>query len=897
MAAERSYFASSIAEALKGLDTSPDGLSSAEAQRRLSVHGPNRIPKRRDTPWWAVLFSQLNNSLIYILIGAAVLKFFLKGPLDAAVILAVIILMSGLGFFQEMRAQQAMKSLLSLVNPKAKLRRAGHGAVVDCREIVPGDILLLEAGDKVPADARLFEVSHLAVAEASLTGESIPVEKYTAPVAIDAPLAERANMVYMGTVVTAGRGVAAVTSTGASTELGKIASAIAEHKPDKTPLQKSIHLLSALMIKIVFAATVFIFAVGAWRGIGWADLVVLAIAAAVSAIPEGLPAAVTVVLAIGMQIMAERRAIVRKLLAVETLGATTVICSDKTGTLTLNQLTVRAAYAGGSLYGISGHGYRGVGEFSNDGRAVNPLSEPGLSYALRIGVLCNDAMLIEGRDGSVEVAGDPTDGALLAAGLKAGIGKESVEKTFPRLADMPFSSERKWMATLHNDEGKRTVYIKGAMEKLLPMASFAWSDRGPVPINEDLKRELMKAHDLMASKAMRVIAVGYGEYPVSCGRLSESCLVGKFVLCGLFGMVDPPREDVARAISDCRRAGIRVIMITGDNVMTARAVAREIGIDSKEALTGKEISAMDDKLFEERVRSVSVFARIDPIDKLKIVKALQSAGNVVAMTGDGVNDAPALEEADIGVSMGVAGTDVAKEASDMVLSDDNFASIVSAVEEGRAIFTRLRNVAAFLMTTCLGELFTLMLSLLFLGQAPLEPIQILWINVVTGAIVAVPLGMEPKTGEELSWPPRRLATGLLYPGMLLRIGFLSAFLAVSSFLIFRWSLTHMELREARTVIFSAIVVFEWLLAFSFRSDHITSFTLGFFRNRWLFLAIGVGLILQLAVNYVPEVHEWFHVVPMKQYEWFLALIPGLLVFIVETLRKIFLPKLFDRGKW
>lgn len=897
MATEKSYFALDISEAFKSLETSTEGLNPVEAERRLSVYGPNRIPKRRETPWWSVLFGQINNPLIYILFGASILKFFLKGPLDAAVIFAVIILMAGLGFFQEMRAQQSMKSLMTLINPKAKLRRTGQGVMVDCRDIVPGDILLLEAGDKIPADARLFEVSHFAVAEASLTGESIPVEKNTAPVQADAPLAERACMVYMGTVVTAGRAAAVVTSTAASTELGKIASAIAEHKPDKTPLQKSIHALSALMIKIVFAATIFIFGIGAWRGIGWAELIVLSIAAAVSAIPEGLPAAVTVVLAIGMQIMARRRAIVRKLLAVETLGATTVICSDKTGTLTLNQLTVREVYAQGNLYEISGQGYRGIGEFSNNGITVNPLNEPGLNYALRIGVLCNDSMLIEGKEGSVEVAGDPTDGALLTAGLKAGIGKEAVEKSFPRLADMPFSSERKWMATLHNDEGKRTVYIKGALEKLLPMATAFWSERGPVPIDENRKHELMEAHNLMASKAMRVIAVGYGEYPVSCGRLSESCLVGKFVLCGLFGMVDPPRQDVLNAISDCCRAGIRVIMITGDNALTASAVAREIGIDASKTLTGKEISAMEEKLFEEKVRSVSVFARIDPLDKLKIVKALQSGGNVVAMTGDGVNDAPALEEADIGVSMGLAGTDVAKDASDLVLSDDNFATIVSAVEEGRAIFTRLRNVVAFLMTTCLGELFALMLSLLFLGQSPLEPIQILWINVVTGAIIAVPLGMEPKTGEELSWPPRKIATGLIFPGMLMRIGFLSAFLAISSLLIFRWSLTHMELREARTVIFSAMVVFEWLLAFSFRSDSIMSFRLGFFRNRWLFFAIGVGLVLQLAVNYMPKVHEWFHVVPMKQYEWFLALIPGLLVFVLETLRKVFFPKLFDQGKW
>jgi Ca2+-transporting ATPase len=563
------------------------------------------------------------------------------------------------------------------------------------------------------------------------------------------------------------------------------------------------------------------------------------------------------------------------------LGAATVICSDKTGTLTLNQMTVRKIYSQGKTYDIS---------------SVQAQGDPALQYVLRLGVLCNDSLLVH-DDRSTSVIGDPTEGALLMAGLKAGIDKEKAEKEYPRLGDIPFNSQRKWMATLHGESGKRVVYIKGALEKLIEMASYVRTEEGVVPITEKERGAFLEVHDQMASEAMRVLAVGYAEYPVSCGKLQDSCLTGKVVLCGMFAMIDPPRVEVIKAIKDCKGAGIRVVMITGDNALTAAAIGKEIGLDAREVLSGKEVASMDDNTLKEKVKSVSIFARIDPLDKLRIVSGLKSHGDVVAMTGDGVNDAPALEKADIGIAMGITGTDVAKEAADMILSDDNFASIVAAVEEGRAIFDRLRNVTAFLITTCLGELFALILAISFLGKAPLEPIQILWINVVTGALIAIPLGLEPKTGQELSWPPRRKKTGLIYPGMLYRIGFLSGSLALSVFLIFQWSISRMPVNEARTIIFSAIVVFEWLLAFSFRADNITTFRLGFFKNKWLFLSIGLGLCLHLSVNYVKEIHEWFHVVPMKSYEWSLALIPGVVIFILETIRKIFFPKLFDRGKW
>lgn len=891
---EALFFNKTIEDSLAQLKSSTEGISQEEAVLRQSFYGLNEIPRRGDTPWWKILFIQFHNPLIYILLAAGLLKYFVKGPVDACVILIVVLFMAGLGFFQEMKAQSAMASLLSLITPKAKIRRNGQPVIVPYRDIVPGDIVLLEAGDRVPADARLIEVSHFSVAEAALTGESLPVEKHTAEFNGEAPLAERNNMIYMGTVVTAGRANAVVTATGALTEIGKIAKAISEHETDKTPLQKSIDDLGKMMIRIIVVAAAFIFVIGLWRGMGLVELLMLLIAAAVSAIPEGLPAAVTVVLAVGMQFMARRNAIIRKLLAVETLGAATVICTDKTGTLTLNQMTVRRVFVQGKLYDVK-HDQR-QGSFVHQNTVVSIKDERPLNYILHLGVLCNDSLLVKEKD-SMVVAGDPTEGALLSVGLQAGINKESAEKIYPRLDDIPFSSQRKWMATLHNEKGKRMVYVKGALEKLIHMAAYVMTKDGEVAISQEHKNEFLKIHDQLASQAMRVLAVGYAEYPVSNGKLSETNLAEKIVLCGMFAMIDPPRPEVIKAVKDCKQAGIRVVMITGDNALTAGAIGGEIGLSAEEVLTGKEVSAMDDTTLNKKVRSISVFARIDPLDKLRIVTALQSSGDVVAMTGDGVNDAPALEKADIGVAMGITGTDVAKEAADMVLSDDNFASIVAAVEEGRAIFNRLRNVTAFLMTTCLGELMALMLAMTFLGQSPLEPIQILWINVVTGALVSIPLGLEPKTGKELFFPPRRNKTGLVYPGMLYRVLFLSGLLAVSAFFIFKWCLSHMSLQEARTVVFSSIVVFEWFLVFSFRSDTETMFKLGFFKNKWLLLAVAIGICLHLIVNYVPVIHDWFYVVPMKPYAWVIACIPGVFIFALETFRKILFPKIFDQGKW
>jgi Ca2+-transporting ATPase len=864
-------------DTLRLLNTSLDGLTTDEAVRRAKTYGPNEIPRKAGAPWWKILLDQFKNPLVLILLGAAFVEYFSEGMMHGVVIFVLVLMMTGLGFFEESRAQVATTSLLSMVTPKAKVRRGGRADVIPHRDIVPGDILLLEAGDKVPADARLLEAFHLTVSESALTGESLPVEKDVRELPDGTLLAERVNMLYMGTVITAGRAVAAVTETGIQTEFGKIARAIAEQKPEKTPLQKSIDGLSIFTTKAAGAVIVLIFLIGLLRGIGLKEIFMLSVTAAVSVIPEGLPFAVTAVLSVGMRIMAGRNVIIRKLSAVETLGAATVICSDKTGTMTLNRMTARQIFTKGKIYSL-------------------PSGDPALTDILRIGALCNDAYLLPEK-GPEAVAGDPMEGALLLAALDSGVKKEDAEKACPRIFEIPFHSHNKWMATFHDVNGRRVAYIKGALEKLIEMASHVGTAGGIAAITDKDKEEFIRVHNEMALKAMRVLAVGYADQPADCDRIDESCVRGRLVLCGLIGMIDPPRKEVIKSIDDCRKAGIRVVMITGDDATTAAAIGKEVGLASGGVLTGKEIVSMDEKALREKVRNVSVFARIDPLDKLRIVAALQSNDHVVAMTGDGVNDAPALEKADIGVAMGITGTDVAKEASNMILRDDNFTSIVAAIEEGRAIFDRLRNVTAFMLTICLGEVIYLVMALSLLGTAPLEPIQILWLNIVAGSLIVIPLGFEPKTGNELLWPARRKKTNLLYAGMLLRIFSVSVFLAIVLLLMFKWCLAHMPLREARTVMFSAEAIFEWFLVFCFRSDRETLFTLGLFRNKWLISAIGLGLLLQLAVNYFQEVHEWFHIVPMEPYQWLLAFIPGILLFIATMTRKLLFPNIFSRGKW
>ncbi len=878
------------------LNSSLSGLSGSEARKRHHAYGPNQLASKKKITAVVIFFRQFLNPLVYILVAAATVKAVVKGPLDALTIVAVLLFMAVVGFIQEFRAGKAMDALLQLAAPKAKVRRDGKLEVIPAQEIVPGDIIILEAGDKVPADGRLVESVNLKINESSLTGESLPVGKNTVVIDKDVSLGERKNMVFTGTAVISGRGQAVITATGMGTEIGKIASAVQGIKEEKTSLQQSIDKLGVSLIWIVLGVCGALVLLGLWKNMPWVDVFMLAVAAAVAAIPEGLPAVVTVVLAVGMQRMARHNAIVRKLIAVETLGSTTVICSDKTGTLTLNQMTVKEIFIDRKSIEVGGQGYAPEGAFLLDGQPFDAKRSSGLEMCLRAGLLCNDAALSQ-KDGVYEIIGDPTEGALVVAAAKAGLGKTEEAARYPRVAEIPFQSERQYMATAHRDGQQRVVFVKGAIEKLLPKAGFYFQDGQKKVLDRAGRAEFIAAADSMARKAMRVLTIAWAEAPAGTTGLSDEDLEGKLIIVGLCGMIDPPREEAKKAIAACHRGGIKVVMATGDNLTTGSAVSSWLGMKGALKLTGDQLGSMSDEQLREKIEDASVFARIEPLHKMRIIQAFKSKGHVVAMTGDGVNDAPALEAADIGVAMGITGTDVAKEAADMVLVDDNFATIVAAVEEGRAIFNRLRNVVFFLMTTCFGELLVLFLSIMFVGQAALIPLQILWINLVTGALIAIPLGLEPRVGDELSYPPRDPRVGLIFPGMLLRIAVLSSLLGLGAFLVFSWTLRHYEIHEARAMAFCSIVVFEWLVAFNARSDEHTIFQLGFLKNPWLFSAIVAGLLLQLLVIYAPFMHRFFDTVPLKAFEWGIVLMPGLFIFLFETLRKIVAPKLFGTGKW
>ncbi|MFW6138216.1 MAG: cation-translocating P-type ATPase [Spirochaetota bacterium] len=886
-------------EALKTLNSIKSGLSEEDAVKRLSTYGPNELKAKKKTPPIMVFLKQFLSPLIYILIAAAVISIIVKHPLDAIVIASVLILNAFIGFIQESRAEKAMEALIKLTAPMAKVKRDGNLRQVPSPKLVPGDVIVLEAGDKIPADARVLEESNLRVNEAPFTGESVPVEKHTRALGEELALPDRKNMLYTGTTVVYGRAVALIVSTGMSTEIGKITRGMAEIKPEKTPVQKSIDRLSRYIIVTVVCITGILALAGLARGMEWLEIFLLGVAAAVSAIPEGLPAVVTVVLAVGMKVMAKRNAIIRRLVAVETLGSSTVICSDKTGTLTLNQMTVKKIFVNNEWFEITGEGYRPAGDYSKNGKPVDPAAEELLSLHLHAGTLCNDALLSGDEKSDLwSIIGDPTEGALVVAAAKAGINKEKLEHRFPRLDEIPFQSEKQYMATLHHtQEGKRVVYMKGSPERILSMCRLTAHGNNTYPMDKRTAESVMKANEHMAAQALRVIATAYCVAPDEMEDLEEQYTKGRMVFLGLFGMADPPREEAREAVRLCRNAGIKVVMITGDNRLTAVSIARQLAMPEGKAFTGVELEKMGDKELALQVEKITVFARIEPLHKLKIVNALKSRGHVVAMTGDGVNDAPALKAANIGIAMGITGTDVAKEASDMVLADDNFASVVAAVEEGRAIFNRLRNVIFFLLSTNLGELLALIACVGLTGKAPMLAVQILWVNLVTDSSSSIPLGLEPRLGDELSHPPRHPRVGLLFPGLLLRMGFFAILMGGGLYFIFSWATARMGLVEARTLTFTSMVAFEWFRAFNARSDEHSVFSLGIHRNPWLLAGVGTAVMLQFAVLHLPFLQAAFHTVALGLRGWCFALAAGGSLFLIEEVRKLVLPRLFSLGKW
>ncbi len=893
-----SWYHLSAADALTRLASGEDGLTAAEVAKRQQQYGPNVLAGREKPSRVVVFLRQFLSPLIYVLLAAVVFSFILGHYADAWVILGVLLLNAVIGFVQETRAEKAMEALINLAAPQAQVRRGGESRMLAARELVPGDIVVLDSGDKVPADARIIEAANFKVNESILTGESVPVEKHVEALTGELPVAERKNMVFAGTVVTYGRAVVAVTETAMTTEIGRIATGLQEVRPEPTPLQKGIARLSKYLVFLFLGICVLLVVVGLVKGLAWLDVFLLAVAAAVSAIPEGLPAVVTVVLAMGMRMMARRNAIIRKLVAVETLGSATVICSDKTGTLTLNQMTVRRLYVGGRIVEVTGEGYAPEGEFRRDGQALAAASEPDIALHLRIGALCNDAELTRADDGAHTIFGDPTEGSLVVAAAKGGLRLDKLDEDYPRLDEIPFQSEQLYMATLHPapDGQGRVAYVKGATEKILSLSKSYYKDGRVVPLTQADTKAIHAANRTMAEEAMRVIATAYVDLPAGLDDLEDRHLKG-LVFVGLSGMADPPREEAKEAVRRCERAGIKVIMITGDNKITAESIARQVGIPPGQTVTGPELAAMSDEKLAAEVEGVSVFARIEPIQKLRIVNALKERGHVVAMTGDGVNDAPALKTANIGVAMGITGTDVSKEAADMTLADDNFASVVAAVDEGRVIFNRLRNVLFFLLSTNIGELLALILGLFFVGKPPVLAVQILWNNIATDMAVTIPLGIEPKSGDELTQPPRDPRVGIIYPGMLMRVLFTALIMGVGAFAVFNWAQARMPIAEARTITFCTLVTFEWFRAFNARSDERTVFKLGIFKNRWLVGSVAVAVGLQIAIVYVPFLQTAFRTVPLNPRDWGIAVIGGASLFVIEELRKTFFPKLFSLGKW
>ena len=899
---EKNWHSLSIEDTIKDLNTRVSGLTPEETNQRLVQYGPNELKSKKKTSIIIVFLQQFLSPLIYVLVVAAIIslaaQFFTDEEhyIDAIVILGVIILNATIGTLQESRAEKAMEALKELAAPKARVKRNGNIETVPAREIVPGDIILFESGDKIPSDVRLIESANLKVNESALTGESMPVEKHTAPVPADSGIADRGNMLFMGTIITNGRATGVAARTGMSTEIGKIATGLEEVKPEETPLQKNIKSLSRYLVFVFLGVSILLIAVGLIQGLRLLDMLLLAIAAAVASIPEGLPAVVTVVLAIGMRAMARRNAIIRKLVAVETLGSANVICSDKTGTLTLNQMTVRRVFFDGHSVEVTGEGYEPQGEFIQDSHPVNTANDSQLGLLLKIGALCNDSILVR-NDTKPRIVGDPTEGALVVAAAKAGFDKDTLQRDFPRVDELPFESEKQYMATLHAVNGRHVVYVKGATEKILAFSKYHLRANQVVPLDKKDIQEFSEAAGAMAKEALRVIAVACLDLPQRPQKLTDEIVTQNLTFVGLEAMEDPPRDEAKQSVALCRQAGIKVVMITGDNKITAESIARQIGLPEGKAVSGAELQKMSDMELTNEIENISVFARIEPLHKLRIVNALKKKGYIVAMTGDGVNDAPAIKAADIGISMGITGTDVAKEASDMVLADDNFASVVAAVDEGRAIFNRLRNVLFYTLNTNFSELVTLILALIFVGQSPLLAVQILWVNLVTDTAGDIPLGFEPKVGDELKKPPRDPGIGLMYPGLFIRIIVMATIIGLGTFLIFRWAQARVSVEEARTMAFCAMVAFEWFMAFSARSDEHTVFQLGIFRNRILIASIGLAVVLQLAVVYVPFLQVAFDTYPLSLRNWAIIILAAVAVFALEEIRKALFPRLYSIGKY
>jgi Ca2+-transporting ATPase len=884
------------------------GLTAQEAQARLENYGPNELKERPRTSFWKMLLAQFNQFLVLILIVSAGISFFLGEYVDSGAIMAIVVLNAILGVVQEGKAEEALAALKKMAAPNAEVLRDGHLLTIPAREVVPGDVVLLETGNYVPADVRLVGSVNLRLEEASLTGESVPVEKEADLVLKeDLPLGDRRNSAYMSTLVSYGRGKGIVVNTGMNTEIGLIAEMIQSYEEEPTPLQVKLDQLGRWLGTGSLAVCGIVFLIGVLRDtqVGMilqadggllaylsifrqaiVDMFMVAVSLAIAAVPEGLPAVVTICLALGMQEMIKRHALIRKLPAVETLGSATAICSDKTGTLTQDKMMAMQIYVDRTILSVSGEGYHPTGEFSDDGHPVDLAGYPGSNLLLRAGLLCNDARLEEGSNsGEAEgwrMVGDPTEGALVVAAAKAGFWREELERDYPRLAEIPFDSERKRMTTIHPDPkwGGYVAYVKGAPDIVIELCQKVVEDGQERPLTAERRRRILEVNEALASNALRVLGVAYRPLPEVPKSPTVEKVERDLTFIGLIGMIDPARPEAKEAIALARKAGIKTMMITGDYKNTAVAIADELALLSPggRVLTGAELDQLDDETFADRVEEVEVYARVSPQHKVRIVEALKKQGHVVAMTGDGVNDAPALKRANIGVAMGVTGTDVSKETADMVLTDDNYASIVSAVEEGRVIYSNIRKFVYYLLSCNVGEILIIFLAMLAGWPVPLTAIQLLVLNLVTDGAPALALGLEKGDPGIMKQPPRRPDEPVINRHMLSGIIIQSVAITSATLLAFwvglRW-FPH-NVTAAQTMAFATLSISELLRAYTSRSDRYSLRSIGVFSNKWMQWAVLLSVIIVLAIIYIPVLDPIFNTTFLGLREW-LVIAPLVLV--------------------
>jgi Ca2+-transporting ATPase len=901
MEANKNWHNLDISEVLASLSSDRTGLSNEEAQHRLVEFGPNELAGKEKISPWAIFFEQFKNFLIIILLVAVVLSAIMGEIADAIVIFVIVIFAAGLGFIQEYRAERAMEALKRMAAPMASVIRNGRETEISAQELVPGDIVLLATGDRIPADARLIEAINLKVDEASLTGESVPVEKTNTVLPEEISIGDKRNMVFMGTAVVYGRGTAVITSTGMATEFGKIATMLQEVKKEQTPLQINLDQLGK-WIGIGALALCFILAgIGVLRGHEILEMLIWGVSLAVAAVPEALPAVVTISLALGVQRMVRRHALIRKLPAVETLGCTTFICSDKTGTLTQDQMTIRRIYVDDKLIDVTGVGYEPKGEFRLNGKTLNTEKTPALQTLLQIGSLCNDTSLTY-IDGAWRIKGDPTEGALVVAAAKADLCQEKIQGQFPRIHEIPFSSETKRMTTVHQTTEGKIAYSKGAPEVILSSCSHIYQNGQEIKLNDDGRSNILSVSHEMADDALRVLGLAYKRLPDTAN--TSEAIERDMVFSGLVGMIDPPREEVKEAVKLCNQAGISSVMITGDHKLTAVAIAKELGILKEGiALTGADIDNLGEEEFEATVEKIEVYARVSPAHKLRVVEALTKRGHVVAMTGDGVNDAPALKKADIGVAMGITGTDVTKEASDMVLTDDNFASIVAAIEEGRGIFGNIKKYLVYLLSCNLGEILLMAIVILLgplfglpAGTIPLVAIQLLYVNLATDGLPAIALSVDPPDLDIMRQKPRPRSQTIFTAPVMRYLAGAGIWTALVTLAVFLWALdSGKDPLEAQGVCFLTLILIEFFNAFNCRSLEYSLFKIGPFSNRWLIWAILFTMAMTAPIFYVPFLEEIFHVHALTLTDWIVAILSASTIFIVVEIYKLISSWLRPKG--